>query len=196
MSAIIIAGVTCSPEPFKPPFYGTTLRHERKEIPRCARNTTKLWCIEDADYPLHEVQKSLDQHYQTVASLFKEALIDTASSVNELTKLTDEAYLCPSTPSYIQPLRAVNADGKWRIVVNRVESYGTQYSQTVRTEECEIVVGSSCPLVPNCYNSKCVQKFIFQRFMVYDPYDYTFPFAIEKFKLPSSCDCAVGAFHL
>ncbi len=36
--------------------------------------------------------------------------------------------------------------------------------------------------------------FLCYRFLVYDPYDSYFPFAIENFKLPSACACHTGAF--
>ena len=32
------------------------------------------------------------------------------------------------------------------------------------------------------------------RFLVYDPYDHYFPFAIETFKLPASCACHNGPY--
>ena len=102
-------------------------------------------------------------------------LAKTASSVDGLDKLGDEVYLCPSATGYVQPLRAMNVDGKWRTIVNRVESYGIKYTQTARVEECNVVVGTTCSLVPSCYQSKCVQKTVFHRFLVYDANDYTFP---------------------
>ena len=39
-----------------------------------------------------------------------------------------------------------------------------------------------------------LQKSLYHRFLVYDPYDKYFPFAIETFKLPASCACYNGAF--
>ena len=38
------------------------------------------------------------------------------------------------------------------------------------------------------------QKSLYHRFLVYDPYDKYFPFAIETFKLPASCACYNGAY--
>ena len=193
-------GVFCSPEPngyYKPPpVYRPKYDYAPLEIPQCAKNTSKLWCLEDSEYPVDEVQQALDQHYQTVLSFYKDVLVNTGNSVDELDNSSDETYLCPSTTGYIQPLRAVNIEGKWRTIVNGVESYGVKYTQSGRIEECDVVVGTTCPLVPSCYQSKCVQKNVYHRFLVFDPYDYTFPFAIEKFKLPASCGCVVGAFEL
>ena len=190
-------GILCDPEPLaqgysRQPY--VPLFHY--EIPQCAKNTTKLWCLQDSEYPSLEIQKALQQHYITIKSLYKNIFIDTSNSVDGLDKLSDETYLCPSTTGYIQPLRAVNIDGKWRTIVNGIESYGVKYMQNGRIEECDVVVGTTCPLVSSCYQSKCVQKNIYHRFLVFDPYDYTFPFAIEKFKLPASCACVVGAFGL
>jgi hypothetical protein len=183
----MVIGVFSDPEPshYKaPPPYGAQPKYV--EIPHCAKNTTKSWCLEDSEYPQHEVRQALDQHYQAGVAFYKD----------KLAKLNDEVYLCPSSAYYVRPFRAINVDGKRRTIVNGAESYGIKYTQTARIEECDVVVGTTCPLVPSCYESKCIQKNIFHRFLVYNPQDYTFPFAIEKFKLPGSCGCVVGAFHL
>jgi hypothetical protein len=164
------------------------------DVPLCAKNNPKPWCLDDADYPLYDVQKALNQHYQEVLALYKDLKAITPNSVDGLKDLFEETYLCPSSTAYVQPMRAVNVDGKWRVIVNKVESYNYQFTQTARIEECDIAIGSSCPLVPTCYDSKCVQKNIFHRFLVFDPYDYYFPFAIENFQLPASCGCVVGAY--
>jgi len=163
--------------------------------PECSKNTTKLWCLEDNDYPSHEIIYALDQHYEAVRSLYEDVKVETNNSVDTLNKLEEETYLCPSETSYVQPLRATNVDGKWRIIINKVESYGYKFDQHVRVEEC-LEAEKSCPLVPTCYESKCLQKNIYHRFLVYDPYDYYFPFSIENFKLPASCACFVGAYSL
>ena len=50
-----------------------------------------------------------------------------------------------------------------------------------RVEEC-LDSGEACPLIPHGpkhYESKCVQKFTYQRMLVYDPYDKYLPFAVE-----------------
>ena len=165
-----------------------------EEKPGCAKNTTKNWCIQDDDYPVYDLVYALDQHYEAVLALYQDTVVNTMNSVDTLSKLEQETYLCPTTTSYAQPLRAVNADGKWRVIVNKVESYGYKFDQHVRIEECEVDQHTPCPLVPSCYDSKCLQKNVFHRFLVYDPYDYYFPFALESFKLPASCACLVGAF--
>lgn len=187
-----------SPEPAElKPVYGPQPKYEKIEIPHCAKNTTKAWCLEDSEYPQYEIQQALERHYQAgVLDFYKDVLAKTSSSVDGIDKLNDEVYLCPSSTGYVQPLRAINVEGKWRTIVNRVESYGIKYTQTARVEECNVVVGTSCSLVPSCYQSKCVQKAVFHRFLVYDANEYTFPFSLEKFRLPGSCSCVVGAFHL
>ncbi|XP_057378156.1 protein spaetzle-like [Daphnia carinata] len=167
------------------------------EIPACSKNTSKNWCLEDSEYPAYEVVYELDKHYEAVFALYKNVVAETSNSVDTLSKLEEETYLCPSETSYVQPLRAVNTKGKWRVIINKVESYGIKYDQHARIEECEDdAAGKACPLVPTCYESKCLQKSIYHRFLVYDPTDYYFPFAIETFKLPASCACFVGAFKL
>lgn len=128
-----------------------------------------------------------------MATLYKDVLANTENSVDRLVELPQETYLCPSATGYLMPLRAVNTAGRWRIIVNGVKAHYETLTQTARVEECE-TPGTACPLVPACYQTKCLQKSVYHRFLVYDPYDTYFPFAIENFKLPSACACHTGAF--
>ena len=161
--------------------------------PKCAEGNTKTWCLEDEEYPKYEVQKAIEYHYEAVRQIYKDVLVNTDNSVDRLKELVEETYLCPSETAYIQPLRAVNINGKWRIIVNNVKAHYEDLTQTVRVEECT-TAGSACPLVPECYETKCLQKSVYHRFLVYDPYDHYLPFAIESFKLPSACACYNGAY--
>lgn len=167
----------------------------QNDPPECSKNTTKQWCLEDDDYPKEMMTFALEQHYEAVRFLHEDVKAETSNSVDTLNSLEEETYLCPATTTYVQPLRAVNVEGKWRIIVNNADSYGYKLDQHVRLEECE-EAEASCPHVPSCYDSKCLQKNMYHRFLVYDPNDYYFPFAIENFKLPSSCACFLGAFSL
>ena len=190
---VSIVATAFANKPYTPP-YGKDYRVPYEAVPACSKNTTKPWCLEDSDYPGYDIQYALDQHYEAVLDLYKNVVVNTENSVDSLDKLAQETFLCPSVTSYVQPLRAINADGKWRVIVNKVETYGYKFDQDVRIEECDVATGTACPLVPSCYDSACVQKSMFHRFLVFDPYDYYFPFAIESFKLPASCACVVGAF--
>ena len=40
---------------------------------------------------------------------------------SRLTEIEEETYLCPSEVGYVRPLRAVNTDGKWRVIVNNIK---------------------------------------------------------------------------
>ena len=82
------------------------------------------------DLPLSDV---ILKHF---ASLFQSPLQDvlasTENSVDGLIHLEDEQYLCPTESGYVQPLRALNAYGKWRIIVNHVKAHYETLSQTAR----------------------------------------------------------------
>jgi hypothetical protein len=161
--------------------------------PVCAKDNPKPFCLEDPEYPTYEIQKAIEYHYDAVQQMYKDVLANTDNSVDRLKEIVQETYLCPSETAYIQPLRAVNVHGKWRVVVNHVKAHYETLTQTARIEECT-TPGSACPLVPECYETKCLQKSIYHRFLVYDPYDQYLPFAIESFKLPSACACYNGAY--
>ena len=141
-------------KPYAPPPYKPAYPPKYDDVPVCAKNSSKPWCLSDYDYPLYDVQKALDQHYQTVLSLYKDVQVNTANSVDGLKNLIDETYLCPSSTGYIQPLRAVNVDGKWRVIVNKVESYNYVFTQTARIEECDILTAHWSQLAMNLNASR------------------------------------------
>ncbi|XP_064113516.1 neurotrophin 1-like [Macrobrachium nipponense] len=164
--------------------------------PACAENTTKPWCLEDEEYPMYEVEEAVNYHFSKVIALYADvADLDTKLSVERPSALDEETYLCPSETAYVQPLRAKNTKGKWRVIVNNIDTHYKTLTQTTRIEECS-TSGEECPKVPVCYESKCLQKSVYHRFLVYDPYDKYFPFVIENFKLPASCACLLGAFTI
>ena len=173
------------PKPPAQPDYG---------IPSCAKNHTQHFCLEDYEYPSYEIQHAVEYHYAAVAALYKDVLANTENSVDRLIDIVEEqTYLCAAATGYVTPKRAINAHGQWRIIVNEVQAHYETLTQTARIEEC-LHAGQPCPLVPECYETQCLQKFIYHRFLVYDPYDYYFPFAIESFKFPSACACFNGAY--
>ncbi|XP_071546599.1 neurotrophin 1-like [Panulirus ornatus] len=170
--------------------------HHQPAVPACAANTTETWCLEDPDYPEYEINHALQYNVHHVLALYADvAGLSTPLSVERPKTLKEETYLCSSETSYVKPLRAINTDGKWRVIVNNVNVHYQTLTQTTRIEEC-LTSGDACPLVPECYESKCLQKSIYHRFLVYDPYDQYFPFAIETFKLPASCACLLGAYTI
>lgn len=186
------------PHPPHPAPYGPPHPHEPHYAgpPACAKllpNKPYKYCLEDPEYPTYEIQQAIEYNYDAVQQLYKDVLANTENSVDRLKDIVEETYLCPSETKYIQPLRAVNVHGKWRIIVNHVKAHYELLSQTARVEEC-VTPGSHCPLVPECYETKCLQKSIYHRFLVYDPYDKYLPFAIESFRLPSACACYNGAY--
>ncbi|KAG7156356.1 neurotrophin 1-like [Homarus americanus] len=176
------------------PAYGQQPSYDAE--PACAAASSKPWCLEDNEYPTYEIEKAAGDHSDKLLTLYADvADLDTKLSVERPNNLYEETYLCPSETAYVRPLRAKNTDGKWRIIVNNIKVHYQTLTQTTRIEEC-LTSGDACPLVPVCYESKCLQKSIYHRFLVYDPYDQYFPFAIETFKLPASCACLLGAYTI
>ncbi|XP_053634326.2 protein spaetzle 4-like [Cherax quadricarinatus] len=164
-------------------------------IPTCAGLTNSTWCLEDERYPENAIKRAIQNHLDNFNSLYTDLVeFETELSIERLNTI-NKTYLCPSKTSYIHPLRAQNTEGKWLIIVNNIGVSYKTYIQTVRIEEC-LTDNNPCPLVPMCYDSKCLQKFIYQRFLVFDPYDLSFPFAIETFKLPASCACLLDSFNI
>ena len=164
--------------------------------PKCAVEG-KYFCDKDEHYPEYEIMNAAQKHadqlldlYADVADLNTELSVDLPKKANG-----DESYLCPADITYAQIFRAKNSDGKWRLIVNNIKVNYQKLTQTVRLEEC-LTSGESCPLIPHCYESKCLQKSIYHRFLVYNPYDHYFPFAIETFKLPSSCACHLSKYEI
>ncbi|XP_050691864.1 adhesive plaque matrix protein-like [Eriocheir sinensis] len=183
--------------PQPPPHYRPQPAYPHKaEIPACAKDNPKPWCLEDKDYPTYEIEHAAEQHFDKLLSLYADvADLNTELSVYGPKTLEEETYLCPSATGYVKPLRAINTEGKWRVIVNGIKVHYETLTQTTRLEEC-LKESYACPLVPECYESKCLQKSIYHRFLVFDPYDKYFPFAVETFKLPASCACLLGASTL
>ncbi|XP_050691584.1 neurotrophin 1-like [Eriocheir sinensis] len=165
-------------------------------VPACAEATNATYCTEDEAYPEYEIKHAIQYHLDKFNHLYADvADLNTELSVERPDTLEEETYLCPSETAYVRPLRALNTEGKWRVVVNEIALHYKTFTQTTRVEEC-LTAGDPCPKVPFCYESSCLQKSIYHRFLVYDAYDKYFPFAIETFKLPASCACLLGAYEL
>ncbi|XP_045118566.1 pollen-specific leucine-rich repeat extensin-like protein 1 isoform X2 [Portunus trituberculatus] len=174
--------------PAPAPSYGS-------DQPACAATSSKPWCLEDRDYPTYEIQAAAEQNADKLLTLYADvADLNTELSVDLPSYQTEETYLCPSETAYVRPLRAINTEGKWRIIVNGIKVHYETLTQTTRLEEC-LNPGYPCPLVPQCYESKCLQKSIYHRFLVYDPYDQYFPSPWRP-SLPASCACLLGASTL
>ncbi|XP_064113519.1 uncharacterized protein LOC135220157 [Macrobrachium nipponense] len=178
------------------PSYHPAPSYSLPKVPSCVELTNATWCLEDEEYPEYEIKHAIQYHLDNFNLLYADvADLDAEKSVDVPDAVEEETYLCPSETSYIRPLRAQNTDGIWRIVINDIKVHYKTFTQTTRIEEC-LTAGEECPKVPMCYESKCLQKSAYHRFLVYDPYDLYFPFAIETFKLPASCACLLGGYTI
>ena len=183
---------------FKPFHQPQKEAYDPTETPKCIGDSEKYYCDSDEHYPEYEIGNAAHKHVHKLLELYADiAGLNTELSVDIPEKKADEgeSYLCHSDISYSQIYRAKNTKGKWRIIVNDISINYQMLTQTVRLEEC-ILNNESCPLVPRCLESKCLQRFVYHRFLVYDPYDLYFPFAIETFKLPASCACHISDYQI
>ena len=97
-------------------------------------------------------------------------------------------YICPSDILYARPARAMNVDGEWRVIVQEMAWPG--YTQTQRIETC-LFPDASCRTLAPCFESKCLQKYVYQRMLSFDACDPQKEIFIDIYKLPSSCSCHV-----
>ena len=206
MLAVLFGTVASDPTPLPKPdaeafhnhksVYFNTIGHKYvrnyNEVPACAANNTKSWCLEDEEYPKYDIIYAAQYYQFYLLSQYADVVdLDTELSVDRPNSLLEETYLCPTETGYIRPLRIQDQHGKWRIIVNNVKLQYKTLTQTTRIEEC-LSSGEPCQLVPECMGSYCHQKNIYHRFLVYDPYETYYPFSVETFKLPSSCSCKLA----
>jgi len=179
--------------------------------PFCANSTGLHYCLEDPHYPEYDIKHAISQDY-----LFEKKYTDVSDqSANDLVQLLDkdteaafnydyytgaskgpspydashwigpEGYLCPSEVLYAMPKRARNVNGDWRVIVN-----AHYYTQTTRLETC-LTPDSACRLLAPCYQSKCTQKYVYERMLAHDPCDPYKGLFIDVFKFPSACSCHI-----
>ena len=144
----------------------------------------------------YEISSAIASHKHKFIELYADVSdTNTDNSVDRLHTIHEETYLCPAEVDYVRILRAINTQKQWKVIINNIKIDYDEFTQTSRLEECT-TAGQYCPLVPDCYQSKCIQKNIIHRFVVWDPYDSYFPFAIDTFELPGSCACHVADYYL
>ena len=70
----------------------------------------------------YEIKHAIKTHKYGFLELYADvADLNTDNSVDRLKDIHEETYICPSETLYARPLRAINADGKHRIIVNNVK---------------------------------------------------------------------------
>ncbi|XP_046453978.1 proline-rich protein 3-like isoform X1 [Daphnia pulex] len=202
------------PQPAYPAPYNQKYESEfcdSRKAPKCSKNGTLTFCLEDSEYPEKEVKYAIDydpiilKKYADVAEQSADNLVDGLTSLaekhfdysdyhgNTFEKgnwVGGEGYICPSDVLYARPVRAINAEGEWRVIVQEMAWPG--YTQTQRTETC-LFPGSSCRTLAPCYQSKCLQKYVYQRMLSFDPCYPQKGIFIDIYKLPSACSCHISA---
>ncbi|XP_065567419.1 uncharacterized protein LOC136031671 [Artemia franciscana] len=178
--------------------------------PACAKDKGAIFCFDDYEYPKYEIEAAIEKDYEfinkysDVASQSADDLVDTIDSYQETKFNYDffhpdtfdkshwsgpEGYICPSSVGYVQPFRARNAVGQWRVIVQDVK----YYTQTIRTEACRDP-DTDCRLVAPCFKSSCTQKHIYERLLSWDPCNPDQGLFVDVFKVPSACSCHVPEY--
>ncbi|XP_022249108.1 uncharacterized protein LOC106461308 [Limulus polyphemus] len=102
----------------------------------------------------------------------------------------NRGYICPSEIDYARPLRALNAFGQWKLILNLDTPYKDKtFTQTVLLEKC-MSPGAPCSFLDDSYSSRCLQKYNYQRLLAWT---YENGFHIDSFRLPVSCSCHVSS---
>ncbi|XP_076373171.1 uncharacterized protein LOC143258014 [Tachypleus tridentatus] len=177
--------------------------------PPCAANSSLPFCVEDPYYPHYEIKDAIaadpykfQRKYSDIPGQSADDLVDgvtkdqesafdysyyTGAGTYDKTHWEGpEGYICPSQVLYAQPKRAVNTEGKWRVIVNAVH----YYTQTARVEAC-LFPNAGCRLLAPCYKSKCTQKYVYHRLLSWDPCDAYRGLFIDTYRFPSACSCHI-----
>ncbi|EFX76443.1 hypothetical protein DAPPUDRAFT_249009 [Daphnia pulex] len=220
--AAVLVGAVAVPEPdadpqtYSKPAYPAVPSDNcnPRKAPKCSENITETFCLTDAEYPEKEIRSAIKydplvlQRYYDIAKQSADNLVDGLTSLSEKhydysnykgktfemsNWVGEEGYICPSNVHYARPLRALNVDGEWRAIIQDIAWPG--YTQTQRVETC-LFSGSSCRTLAPCYGSKCLQKYVYQRMLSFDPCDAKKGIFIDIYKLPSACSCHIpGKLH-
>ncbi|KAI9553301.1 hypothetical protein GHT06_021199 [Daphnia sinensis] len=173
--------------------------------PTCVKNLNETFCLKDVDYPEKDIKYYIEfdplvvKKHADVGVQSADNLVDGVTSLEEKhfdyslyngspfsrgNWVGGDGYVCPSDVLYVRPKRALNVEGEWRVIVQ------DNYTQTQRFETC-LFPGASCRTIAPCYRTKCVQKYVYQRMLSYDPCDVTKGLFIDIYKFPSTCSCHV-----
>lgn len=96
-----------------------------------------------------------------------------------------ETKLCDSKISFYQPRRLTSMDGMPKTIVNH-----SNFTQLIRAEECTSAnFPCTWDLYPKSVKSFCHQTYIKLNLWTFD--DANNCLVMDKFKVPSSCDCII-----
>ncbi|CAG2105585.1 unnamed protein product [Medioppia subpectinata] len=95
------------------------------------------------------ISKERDENYtysENVNHMLNDDQNDDKNTDNNEIQYTNGGYICPSLVDYIQPKRAQNTEGLWKVILNLNESYrGIDVKQHIRLEECHTAMSGCWP---------------------------------------------------
>ena len=109
---------------------------------------------------------------------------------NQLTFQKDQGKTgCVSVSLLVKPLRAVNMEGYWRVIVQDVNGI-IQRERVVTCIEPDSICHKGLYFTPvSCQMNRCIQQYSVRRLLAYDPCAPKKSVFVDSFKLPSACSC-------
>lgn len=103
----------------------------------------------------------------------------------------EEENTCPAMLLHVNPIRAENTKGHWRVIVQDLKGV----HQRERIIMC-LHEESSCREIDydQCHTSRCSQQLRRRRLLAYDPCHPERGVFVDTFNFPSACSCHTSSF--
>lgn len=153
---------------------------------RCSDNDT--FCEDVTNYPEEQVKILVGSNSSALRFLQKNAQPDVSDSILHRKRPTEvdekEKRVCDVITKTVFPKAAKTSNNVWKYVVNA----DTTYKQGIEIEQCS-KENSPCNLC-TAEKSRCVQKFIGRKMLVFD--ENELDSYIDLFNFPAACICYVS----
>lgn len=100
--------------------------------------------------------------------------------------------VCLSLTVTMKPLRARNLDGDWRVIVQDVRDIIQRQQMSICSSPDTGCQNPDHFSRAFCFNGKCNQKFVVQKFLAFDPCNPDRDVFVDSFKMQSECNCRIS----